>query len=137
MSRRRRCLLCLAFLLTLSAFACWLYVNRDRVSQATFDKVELGMTFTEVDDLFRRKPDHFTNVDGTVHDPSTFLIHYSTGRAAVTHPTHRLHQWTSSELTAVVVFNRDGLVVCRYTGESQPDAWYQRFLRAVERSVGR
>jgi hypothetical protein len=132
MSRRTKAL-CAAFLLTAAfGFTAWVFLHRDGVSQSRFSKVEIGMTPGDVEALFGRSPDQVMRIHGAVRDPSTFVAVSDRQRQKT--PRHQLRQWTSTELTAVVIFE-DDRVVCRYTGDGQKNAWYFRFLRAVERSV--
>lgn len=130
---RRTTALCAALSLA-AGVACWIFLHPDQVTQASFDKLGMEMTFSEVDELFGREPDQVRNIHGIVLDESTFTTHIPEGTQPEDQRVYRVHQWTSAELTAVVIFEK-GRVVCRYARDGQPDAWHQRFWRAVDRSL--
>lgn len=132
MGRRAR-YVSLILLLVLAGFACLLYVARDRVTPAAFEKIDVGMTSLEVEELFQRPADQVMRIHGMVRDSSTFVAVPRGKRQKL--PRHQLRQWDSAELTAIVIFENDR-VVCRYTADGQPNARYLQFFNTVKRTLG-
>jgi len=138
MPRRRFRLLCLALLLISGAFAFWLYLHRDRVTQSAFDSIEVGVPLDDVQALLGRGPDYVWKTLGRVESPDVFVTNNDPKvQAEMKHRMHHLYQWNSSELSGVVVVDEAGQVVCRYRSEPVDEPWYVRFLQTVKRSVGR
>ena len=138
MVRRRFRLLCLALLLFSAAFAFWLYLHRDRVTQSTFDRIEVGVPLDDVQALLGRGSDHVWKTLGRVESPDVFVTNNDPiVQEEMKHRIYHLYQWNSSELSGVVVVDEAGQVVCRYRSEPVVEPWYIRFLQTVKRSFGR
>ncbi len=129
--RSRPFLAFIAFAIVVSTLVIALW-PKQRITKANFDKIQIGMSQEELRRLLG--PPEFDKVEvGLVKDPNTYSITLSTPPEELRrqgHKDYRWQQWTSSEISIVVVSDMEGQVVCRYPGPGQEWDW-REFLRSL------
>jgi hypothetical protein len=94
---------------------------QERVSQANFEKIELGMSQAAVQRILG-PPEYQTIELGMVQGPKTYSIDFHARPEELRlrgHRDYKRQQWSSPEITIIVIWDAGGSVVCRYTGEGQ------------------
>lgn len=95
---------------------------KGRVTRASFAKIRIGMSQTELHDLLGRAPDLRAMDLGRVEGPDRYAVNFATDPKELRrkgYGDYWREQWTSSEVTIIVITDLKGQVVCRYTGGGQ------------------
>jgi hypothetical protein len=105
---------------------------RQRITAANFSKSQIGMSQAELRGLLG-DPEFDSVLFGLVEGPKTFITKFDFSNEQEQlrqrgFQDYRFQQWTSSEISIVVVSDQEGQVVCRYSSEGRPWEW-RRFLR--------
>jgi hypothetical protein len=127
-SHPRVALLATAVAAVAVVFVSW---PRETVTRANFQRIQVGMSQAELWALFGR-PEYDTVELGLVPGPETFTVNFDQSddeRHRRGFRNYRRQQWTSREITIVVISEPDGGVVCRYSCEGQWRGW-REFLRS-------
>jgi hypothetical protein len=101
------------------------------VTRANFGRIRIGMSQAELHRLLGA-PDYQTVESGLVDGPETYITNRDLSdeeRQRRGFRDCRRQQWTSPEVTIVVISDTDGQVVCRYSGDGQRSGWLT-FLRS-------
>jgi len=96
----------------------------DPVNKDNFRAIAIGMTRPHLEELFG-DPDTENLEIGIVNDPSSYSTNHS-------HPAETLRQmgygdykrlqWSSRDITIVVILDKQDETVCRYHAEGQPSS---------------
>ena len=117
----------LAILVAAVILTSW---SKQRISAANFDKIEIGMSQTELYGLLGA-PEFDRVLFGLVEGRNTFTTNFYFSNEQLRQRgfrDYRFQQWTSSEISIVVVSDQEGQVVSRYSHEGRPWNW-RMFLR--------
>jgi hypothetical protein len=103
---------------------------KQRISAANFEKIEIGMSQAELYGLLGAPEIDFVEL-GQVQGPDKYSINHYFSKdqlRGMGYQDYRRQEWTSSEISIVVVSDSQGQVVCRYSSEGRPWNW-RMFLR--------
>jgi hypothetical protein len=101
------------------------------ITRANFDRIRVGMSQAELYGLLGA-PQYQTVESGLVEGPETYATNRDQSdeeRRRRGFREYRRQQWTSSEVTIIVISEPQGRVVCRYSGDGQTRDWLA-FLRS-------
>jgi hypothetical protein len=101
------------------------------VTRANLARIRVGMSQAELHRVLGA-PEYQTVEWGLVDGPETYITNRDQGeeeRRRRGFREYRRQQWTSSEVTIIVIAEPHGQVVCRYSGEGQRRDWFA-FLRS-------
>src|SRR5260370_38682790 len=112
------------------ALALW---PRQRITQANFDRIQVGMFQAELLELLG--PPEFDKLElGLVLDSDNYAVNHFYPEEHLRrqgYQEYRWQQWTSSEICIVVVSDlQEGQAVCRYSGEGRRQDWLS-YLRSL------
>ena len=103
---------------------------KEKITAVNFAKIEVGMPQAELRGLLG--PPEFDRVlFGLVEGRNTFTTNFYFSNEQLRQRgfrDYRFQQWTSSEISIVVVSDQEGQVVSRYSHEGRPWNW-RMFLR--------
>jgi hypothetical protein len=118
----------LALTAVILAFLLW---PKQRITQANFEKIQVGMSQEELHQLLGTPYSEVVEL-GLVIDPHTFLPPSGTPAELRQkgYKEYRWQFWASSEITIGVISDTEGQVVCRYSQPGQERGW-QEFLRSL------
>ena len=90
---------------------------KGRVTHASFSKIRIGMSQDELHDLLGREPDLRAMDLGKIGGPDHYTVNFATDPKELRrmgYQDYRREQWTSAEVTIIVITDLKGQVVCRY-----------------------
>lgn len=108
-----------------------------QVTATNYDRIRHSMSMQEVRQLLGR-PDYDQTEYGIIGISGAYVTNDSLSdeeKIDLGYQKYRRLQWTSREITIVVVFDMNGLVATRYSGDGQNSAGWWRWWWA-KRSVG-
>jgi hypothetical protein len=134
----RVCLRCrLTWFLTGAAFllavACVLFSPKSKVTRANLERIELGMTLSEVEALLSGPAQSREQMLATVEGPAVFVMYpRSTAQRNENQQLCDIYSWQSFDGTIRVFVREDGKVVFRHgnfpTGVEHLSGWLAEFL---------
>jgi hypothetical protein len=87
---------------------------------AEFAAIQPGMTHDEVERRLGKKPGYQKMMLGKVISPTSFASNSNPlPKDRHRYQQYDFQQWTTSELTVMIVFDLEGRVVCRYSSAGQ------------------
>jgi hypothetical protein len=95
------------------------------VSRANFRRIEVGMPQAEVCSLLGA-PEYEVEELGLVYGPETYTVNFGQSdeeRRRRGFRDYRRQQWTSPEISIIVISDSEGKVVCRYSGKGREPYW--------------
>ena len=95
---------------------------KGRVTHASFARIRIGMSRDELHALLGRKPDIQVMNVGKVNGPDNYLTRPGADPKELRgegYQDYRFEQWTSAEVSIMVITDLKDQVVCRYSGEGQ------------------
>ena len=107
---------CLILLIAPVIFVFW-----PRVTEANFEKITDQMSFQEVERLLGT-PSYDTTELGLVRGSGTYVTNDSLPiqkKIAMGYQDYRRVQWSSRQLTIIVIFDSSGIVATRYRSDGQ------------------
>lgn len=125
------------YLLLMKAAVYYRHSPRHVISplQASVARIQLGSNATEVDALMGSSPDTISNSRGVIVNSTTMLsVSNEQGEKYGVPQKCSLRTWKRGDVSATVVFDVGGKVVCRWAGSEQvagyhPYSPYQVFKR--------
>lgn len=117
--------------LVLVVLVFYFFWPREQVTQANFQRIELGMSQAELIALLGAPDSHAVEL-GFVTDSKTYAINFASNQQQLRERGFRNYQreqWISSEISIVVILDLDGVVVCKYSADGQKWSWFA-FLRS-------
>ena len=95
---------------------------KGHVTRASFAKIRIGMSQSELHDLLGCAPDHRAMDLGRVDGPDRYAVNFAIDPKELRRKGYQDYwreQWTSAEVTITVITDLKGQVVCRYSGGGQ------------------
>jgi hypothetical protein len=113
-------------------FVAW---PEDPVSRANFRGIEVGMPVAEVCRVLGA-PQVDVEELGMVGGPGTYSVNFGPSAEEQRRRGFRVcrrQQWSSPDITIIVISDPEGQVVCRYSGEGQEPYWLARLRSWLSR----
>ena len=95
-----------------------------RVTAENYARIDVGMAMADVEQILG-KPKYDDTEYGVIGNTGAYVTNYSLSdqeKLEIGYQKYRRLQWTSPEITIVVVFDSNGLAATRYRSEGQGNA---------------